>query len=150
MNIENIKSSSRLKPGQLLVMWNARRWRAVDESLRLRSSSGEYQFYRHRQDPVPGIHRSRRGRILRHPRTTNERRAALATRNSREFLQVYDTVFKLRRKRTSNALPSAYDDLFIRYQRSWKKHRRSQRKLTDNINRDIHSPPFWVTKKASP
>jgi hypothetical protein len=40
-------------------------------------------------------------------------------------------------------LPNIYDDLFLRYQRSWKEHRGTQRKKASSINRWFHSPPFW-------
>jgi hypothetical protein len=40
-------------------------------------------------------------------------------------------------------LPNAHDDLFLRYQRSWKEHREAQRKTGGCVNRRIHSPPFW-------
>jgi hypothetical protein len=142
MNIEEIESSTTLKSGQLITVWKAWRWFAFYAGPE--TSTPEFQLYRHRRDPVPGVHRSKHGRFFRHPKTTNERRATVATRTFKDFLEAHGAVFKLRRKRTSNALPSLYDDIYIRHQRSWKKHRLTQRKCSDEINRQIHSPPFWV------
>lgn len=46
--------------------------------------------------------------------------------------------------RSLHRLPTSYDDVFLRYQRSWKEYRRTQRKVAGSINRRIHSPPIWV------
>jgi len=143
MKIEEIESSNTLEPGQLLIASDSWCWLVSD-------ARPEFKFCRHRRDPVPGVHRSKRQRIFRHPRTTNERRATPAVRTSRQFREVHDTVFKLRGKREFNALPNLYDDIWIRHQRSWKKYRRTQRKFAEGIDRRIHSTPFWAGKKASP
>ena len=144
MKIEKIETGNILRSGQLLIGSNDRRWFGPDASLHVGKSGLQSQFYRHRQDPVPEVHRPRRQRIFRRPRTTNERRATPAVRTSREFLDVHGAVFKLRGKRAFNALPSLYDDIWIRHQRSWKKYRTKQWRNGGHINRRVHSPPFGV------
>jgi hypothetical protein len=67
-----------------------------------------------------------------------------ATNATEEILQSYGVALKLRQKRKWHMLPNAYHDLSLRYQRSWKEHRRNQQKNASNINRRFHSPPFWV------
>ena len=104
---------------------------------------GLLQFYRHRQEPVPRISRAKHGRIFRRPRTTNERRAHFSNNATEEILESYGVALKLRQKRKWHMLPNAYHDLSLRYQRNWKEHRSAQRKNIRNINRRIHSPPFW-------
>jgi hypothetical protein len=144
MKIEKIESSDTLEPGQLLIASDSWRWFASDAFLVSRRRPRELEFYRHRRGPVPGVHRSKRQQIFSHPRTTNERRATPSNRTSKEYLEVHGAVFKLRGKRAFNALPTLYDDICIRHQRSWKKYRLVQRKRLDEINHQIHSPPFWV------
>lgn len=63
-------------------------------------------------------------RILRRPRTTQERKAN-CTRN---FLEFYGYKVKVRAKRNKINLPNAWDDVHIRKQKSWKKLRRKQYK----------------------
>lgn len=101
MKIEKIESSNTIEPGQLLIASNSWRWFGSDASLGSIGNSRLFQFYRHRQDPVPRVHRSKLRRIFRRPRTTNERRTTPAIRTSRQFLEVHGAVFKLRGKRRS-------------------------------------------------
>jgi hypothetical protein len=110
--------------------------------LRKSIGAGGVQCYRHRQEAVPWIGRSKNGRLFRRPRTTNERRAHFCNNATEEILQSYGVVLKLRKRRDSDRLPNAHDDLSLRYQRSWKEHRGAQRKTGGCINRRIHSPPF--------
>jgi hypothetical protein len=49
---------------------------------------------------------------------------------------------QMRQKRNPHILPTAYDDLFIRYQRSWKVNRHTQPKNAGNINRRNPQPSF--------
>jgi len=57
--------------------------------------------------------------FMRYPRTTQERRA-----NSRGMRHEY----KIRARRNQKNLVEAWDDIWERSQRSWKKHRRTQYK----------------------
>jgi hypothetical protein len=137
MRIEKIENSNLLQSGVLLVV--EKLWRFSNSGL----EAGPVQYYRHRRDPVPLVRRVKNGRLFRRPRTTNERRAHFSNQAAKEVLESYGVAIKLRQKRNSHMLPDAYDDLSIRYERSWKEHRRAQRKNTRSINRRIHSPPFW-------
>ena len=145
MRIKKLTDSSVLKPGQLRVVLHCLSQCGFDALGGLRKSigAGVVQFYRHRQEAVTWIVRSKNGRLFRRPRTTNERRAHYSNEATKEILVSHDVAFKLRQERTSNRLPNAHDDLSLRYQRSWKEHRGIQRKNTSSINRRIHSPPFW-------
>jgi len=145
MRIKKLTNSSVLKPGQLLVVLHCLNQCGFDALGGLRKSigAGVVQFYRHRQEAVPWIGRSKNRRLFRRPRTTNERRAHDGNEATKEILKPRGVAFKLRQERNSNRLPNAHDDLSLRYQRSWKEHRRIQRKNTSSINRQIHSPPFW-------
>jgi hypothetical protein len=145
MRIEELDNSNALEPGQQLVVLKSWRFYGNAAVCHLQQSigTGGVQFYRHRQEPVPGIRRLKNCRLFRRPRTTNERRAHFSNKAAKEILESYGVTFKLRRKRSSHMLPSAYDDLAIRYQRNWKEHRRIQRKNADAINRQIHSSPCW-------
>ena len=136
MRIKKLNNSNVLRHGDLLVVAKFWRW------LNFGPESGLVQFYRHRRDSVPGVSRVRHGRLFRRPRTTNERRAHFSNEATKEILESHGVAFKFRQKRSPHSLPNAYDDLSIRYQRSWKEHRRAQRKNADGINRRIHSPPF--------
>ena len=107
MRIEKIKNSNLLQRGQLLVV--AKFWRLSNSGL----ESGPVQYYRHRQEPAPGIHRVKNGCLFRHPRTTNERGANSVTRTAKEILESHSAAFKMRQKRNPHILPTAYDDLFI-------------------------------------
>jgi hypothetical protein len=60
-----------------------------------------------------------KSKFLRHPRTTQERRA-----NSKGFRHEY----KVRARRNQKNLVEAWDDIWNRSQRSWKKHRKTQYK----------------------
>jgi hypothetical protein len=143
MRIKKLTDSSVLKPGELLAILhclNQCGFDAVD--LRKSIGAGVVQFYRHRQEAVPWIGRSKNGRLFRRPRTTNERRAHFSS-EAKEILESHGVAFKLRQRRNSHLLPNAHDDLSLRYQRSWKEHRGAQRKNARSINRQIHSPPFW-------
>ena len=144
MRIKKLTDSSVLKPGELLVVLHCLNKCGFDALGNLRKSigAGVVQFYRHREEPVPWARRSKNGRLLRRPRTTNERRAPFSSR-AKEILESHSVSFKTRQRRNSNRLPNAHDDLSLRYQRSWKEHRGIQRKNTSSINRQIHSPPFW-------
>jgi hypothetical protein len=137
MCIEKFENSTVLQRGQLLAM--EKLWRFSDSGL----ETGPVQFYRHRQGPVPGTGRVKRRRLFRHPRTTSERRADFSNRATKEILESLGVALKLRQKRKSHTLPNAYDDLSIRYKRSWKEHRGTQRKNADRIDRRIHGTPFW-------
>ena len=64
---------------------------------------GVVQFYRHRQEPVPWIGRSKNGRLFRRPRTTNERRAQYSNEATEEILVSHGFAFKLRQERESAA-----------------------------------------------
>jgi hypothetical protein len=147
MRIEKIKNGDVLKPGQLLVVSKYCKFFGDAALLHLPESAeiGLLQFYRHRQEPVPRISRAKHGRIFRRPKTTNERRAHFSNNATEEILESYDVALKLRQKRKWHILPNAYDDLSLRYQRSWKEHRGTQRKSAGSINRRTHSPPFWVS-----
>jgi hypothetical protein len=142
MRIEKIENSNLLQSGALLAL--AKLWRFSNSGL----EAGPVRYYRHRRDPVPLVGRVRNGRLFRRPRTTNERRAHFSNKATEEILQSYGVGLKLRQKRKWHMLPDAYDDLSIRYERSWKEHRRGQRKNTRNVNRRIHSPPFWIGEAA--
>jgi hypothetical protein len=145
MRIEKLKDSNLLKPGQLLVVSKYCKFYGDAGLIHLCESaeSGRLQFYRNRQEPVPWISRVKHGRFFRRPRTTNERRAYFGSKVTKEILQSYAVALKLRQKRKWHMLPNAYDDLSLRYQRTWKEHRRAQRKNTRSINRGIHGPAFW-------
>src|SRR6266446_411575 len=145
MRIKKLTNSSVLEPGQLLVVLHCLNQCGSDALFYLRKSIriGVVQFYRHRQEPVPWIGRSKNGRLFRRPRTTNERRAQYSNEATEEILVSHGLAFKLRQERNSNRLPNAHDDLSLRYQRSWKEHRGIQRKKTSSISRQIHSPLFW-------
>ena len=147
MRIKKLTDSSVLKPGQLLVVLHCLNQCGYDALTDLRKSIaiGVVQFYRHREEPVPWTRRSKNGRLFRRPRTTNERRAHFSDKATKEILEFHGVAFKLRQERNSERLPNAHDDLSLRYQRSWKEHRRSQRKNARSINRRIHSPPYWVS-----
>ena len=145
MRIKKLTDSSVLKSGELLVVLHCLHQRGYDALVDLGKSigTGVVQFYRHRQEPVPWIGRSKNGRLFRRPRTTNERRAHFSNEATKEILQSHGVALKLRQERNSERLPNAHDDLSLRYQRSWKEHRGAQRKTAGSINRQIHSPSFW-------
>jgi hypothetical protein len=145
MSIKRLTDSSVLKPGELLVVLHCLNQCGFDTLGGLRKSigAGVVKFYRHRREPVPWIGRSKNGRLFRRPRTTNERRAHYGNEATEEILESHGLVFELRKRRNPHRLPDIYDDLSLRYQRSWKEHRGLQRKTAGSINRQIHSPPFW-------
>ena len=147
MHVENIKNSNLFKPGELLVVPKYCKLYGDSALLHLPEIAkiGLLQFYRHRQEPVPRISRAKHGRMFRHPKTTNERRAHFSNNAAEEILQSYGLALKLRQKRKWHILPNAHHDLSLQYQRSWKEHRRNQQKSAGSINRRIHSPPFWVS-----
>lgn len=109
-----------------------------------KAASRQFQFYRHRRDPVPGIRRPKRRRIFRRPKTANERRAGFAAPKNRESLGDPELAYTVRKKRSPHRLSDVYDDVFIHYQRSWKENRRNQWKKVGRINRHLHAPPFWA------
>lgn len=145
MRIKKLNNSNALKPGQLVVTSKGWQFCGNTAFFRLQQSieNAELQFYRHRQEPVPGTGRVKHGRLFRRPRTTNERRATFSNTATKEVLGSLGIALKLRQKRKPHMLPNAHDDLSIRYQRSWKEHRGTQRKSADSIDRRIHGPPFW-------
>ena len=55
--------------------------------LQQRLESEVLQFYRHRQEPVPGTGRVKHRRLFRRPRTTNERRADFRNGATKEILE---------------------------------------------------------------
>jgi hypothetical protein len=73
----------------------------------------------------------------------SERRTHFSSTAAKEILESHGVAFKVRQKRSPHWLPTAYDDLSIRYQRNWKGHRKSQRRNAGSIDRRIHSPPCW-------
>jgi hypothetical protein len=137
VRIEKIENSNLPQSGALLAL--AKLLRFSDSGL----EAGPVRYCRHRRDPVPLVGRVKNGRLFRCPKTTNERRAHLSNNAMEEILQSYGVALKLRQKRKWHMLPDAYDDLSIRYERSWKEHRRAQCKNTRSINRQMHSPSFW-------
>jgi hypothetical protein len=145
MHIEKLTNSSALKRGESLIVLKCSKRYHDDVLIDLRKIIGTrfVQFYRHRQEPIPWISRWKNGRCFRHPRTTNERRADYAANTTREIFESQGIAFKIRPKRGWHRLPSAYNDVFLRYQRSWKEHRTTQCKNADGINRRIHSLLFW-------
>jgi hypothetical protein len=146
MYIKKLTNSNLLERGELLIvlkcLWLYRDDAFID--LRKGTKTGVGQFYRHRQEPVPWVSRWKNGRCFRHPRTTNERRANCAADTPKEILENHGLAFKVRPKRSPHRLPTTYDDIFLRHQRSWKEYRRTQRKVVGSINRRMHSPPIWV------
>ena len=150
MKIQKIKESNALQPGQLLATRSGWRWFSSVAFTDSEISGWQYQFYRHRRDPVPGVKRSKRRRNFRHPKTANERRASFAAAKNREHLGGPDLAYTVRKKRSPHRLPDVYDDVWIQYQRSWKEHRKNQWKKLSLINRQVHAPPFWATNNQSP
>jgi hypothetical protein len=144
MKIQKIEASDALKPGQLVATRSGWRWIGSLISTDSEIDQQQFQFYRHRRDPVPGIKRPKRRRNFRHPRTANERRASFAAPKNREFVGDPDLAYTVRKKRSAYRLPDHYDDVWIQYQRSWKEHRRNRWKKVVCINRQIHSPPLWA------
>jgi hypothetical protein len=144
MKIQKLEASEALKPGQLLA--TRRGWRLLGSVAFIESESSgrQFQFYRHRRDPVPGIKRPKRRRNFRHPRTANERRAGFAAPKNREHVGDPDLAYTVRKKRSVYRLPDLYDDVWTRYQRSWKEHRRNRWKKVSRIDRHVHAPPFWT------
>jgi hypothetical protein len=145
MHIKKLTNSSVLKRSESLIVLKCSKRYHNDVLIDLGKSLGTrfIRFYRHRHEPVPWVSRWKNGRCFRHPRTTNERRANCAANTTREILEHHGIAFKIRPKRGWHRLPTTYDDIFLRYQRAWKEHRRTQWKNVDGINRRIHSPPFW-------
>lgn len=79
----------------------------------------------------------RRPNYLRHPRTTQELRA-----NSNKWDPL------VRAKRRSRRVPNAWDDLVIRYRKSWKDFRRTQWRdnTTDFAWRSIQYD-YWIIEQ---
>ncbi len=69
--------------------------------------------YIYRYDPVPYVHKYKKGRTWRHPKTTQELRFNCL---DKEYV---------RRKR-NNVLPDAWDDLWIRRQKNWKSQMKTR------------------------
>jgi len=150
MYIKKLTNSNVLKGGELLIVFKCLGPYHDDALIDLRKGTGigVVQFYRHRREPVPWVSRWKNGRRFRHPRTTNERRANCAAKTPMEVLENHSLAFKVRPKRSSHRLPTAYDDIFLRHQRTWKEYRRTQRKVVGSINRRMHSPPIWVRQNT--
>jgi hypothetical protein len=72
----------------------------------------------------------------------NERGTNSGTPDCKRNSRISQRRLQMRQKRNPHILPTAYDQLFIRYQRSWKGHGHTQPKNAGNINRRIRSPPF--------
>lgn len=73
------------------------------------------------EGPVPGVHRWRKGRFWRRPRTMSElRQVSLVLKEEGEVPP--------RPSRSVNHLPNAWDDLPIssRHDKNWKRHRKTQ------------------------
>lgn len=70
-----------------------------------------------RNGPVPGTSVKYRGRIVRHPKTLNEKK-----QNAIPEYKDY-----IRSKRKSKRLPDVYDDDFIRPEKSWKDKTKSRK-----------------------
>ena len=145
MHIKKLTDASVLKRGELPIVLKCSKRYSDDFLIDLGKSLGTrfVQFYRHRQEAVPWVSRWKNGRYFRHPRTTNERRTNCPANTTREIFEDHGLAFKIRPKRGWHRLPTTYDDILLRHQRSWKEHRRAQRKNTCSINRRIHSPPLW-------
>jgi hypothetical protein len=149
MYIKKLTNSNLLKRGELLIVLNCLgRYDDALIDLRKSAQTGVVRFYRHREEPVPWVGRWKNGRCFRHPRTTNERRANCAVNTLTQVLENHGLAFKVRPKRSSHRLPTVYDEIFLRHQRSWKEYRRTQRKVAGAINRRIHSPPFWAREST--
>jgi hypothetical protein len=145
MHIKKLSNSNALKRGESLIVLKCSNRYHDDVLIDLRKSLGTrfIQFYRDRQEAVPWVSRWKNGRCFRHPRTTNERRANCPANTTREIFESHGIAYKIRPKRNSHRLPTTYDDIFLRSQRTWKAHRCVQRKNTRSINRRVHSPLFW-------
>jgi hypothetical protein len=141
MHIKKLTNSNVLKRSESLIVLKCSKRYHDDVLIDLRKSIGTrfVQVYRHRHEPEPWVRGWKNGRCFRHPRTTNERRANTTS----EILEDQGIAFKIRPKRGWHRLPTTYDDIFLRYHRTWKEHRRTRCKNADGINRRIHSPPFW-------
>lgn len=70
--------------------------------------------------------RCNRDTLLRSPRTTQEMRMKLTPQEKKEYKE-YGITVKERCKRSKCNLPSAYDDILIHYDKSWKSHSRQKR-----------------------
>ena len=64
---------------------------------------------------------------MRYPRTTQERRV----NGKSNILEIDEYHIKIRAKRNFRNLPNSYDDLWIYYEKSWKKKRRTQYKVKE-------------------
>lgn len=148
MQIKKLTNSSVLKRGESLIVLKCSKRYHDDVLIDLRKSLGTrfIRFYRHRQEAVPWVSWWKNGRCFRHPGTTNERRASCAGTIG-EILEDHGIAFKIRSKRGWHRLPTTYDDIFLRYQRTWKEHRRTQWKNADGINRRIHSSIVGFVKQ---
>jgi hypothetical protein len=100
MRIKKLTDGSVLERGQLLVVLHCLNRCGSDALFDLRKSIriGVVQFYRHRQEAVPWISRSKNGKLVRHPRTTNKRRARFSNETTEEILESHGLAFKLRQE----------------------------------------------------
>jgi hypothetical protein len=75
------------------------------------------------------------GTYCRNPRTEQERRVNSSHRHLRVEVEVggetYEIRIRIRGKRSAAILRNAWDDIVKTRQRSWKKFRRTQYKVTD-------------------
>lgn len=99
-------------------------------------------LHTYRQTPVPFLIRRRTWIWLRHPRTKQEN-----SYNQTEKTEEYSG--KIRKSRKN--LPTAWDDLPIRLQRSWKKHRKTQYKFNKKDRRlEIASDFLFYRENPNP
>jgi hypothetical protein len=88
----------------------------------------------YRCDPIPHTGRRRRFRYMRHPRTTNERRAYFHD-------EISEYQIRVRGRRTSKNLPEAWDDMLrsdTYNHKNWKHHRRHQWKVDIDMNMMVY------------
>jgi hypothetical protein len=125
MHLKKLTNAVVLKRGDLLIalkFWEHHRYGANVDSLH-GSGTGVFALYRHRQEPVAWVSHRENRKLFRHPRTTNERRANCATTTIKVVIENQGVTFKVRPTRSSHRLPTTYDDIFLQYQRNWKKYR---------------------------
>jgi hypothetical protein len=111
MHIKKLTDNSVLERGELLVVLHCLNQCGSDALVELRKGvgTGVVKFYRHRQEPVPWIGRSKNGTLFRRPRTTNERRAHFSNKATKEILESRGIAFTLRQRRNSDKLPNAHE-----------------------------------------
>jgi hypothetical protein len=145
MRIKRLTNSSVLKPGELLVVLHCLTKCGYDAFVGLRKSigTGVVQFYRHRQEPVPGIRRVKNGRLHRHPKTTNERKAHFSNEATREDLESHGVAFKLRQKPKFAFAADLLGRSLYPVSAKLEKASWNSTKERGGIDHKIHSPVFW-------